>query len=125
LALAGDVDVVTVADAGGVLGRLRGAGSGRAVVASVLATAALLAVGWWLRAHSFEDLDVYRIGVRTWWHGGDMYGPLPPVRTGLVLPLIYPPFAALVLSPLALLPWPVSWVGMGCCRWRHWSWCCS
>ena len=113
MALAGDVDVVTVADAGRVLARLRDAGSGRAVVASVLATAALLAVGWWLRAHSFEDLDVYRIGVRTWWHGGDMYGPLPPVRTGLVLPFIYPPFAALVLSPLALVSWPMSWVGMG------------
>jgi len=29
-----------------------------------------------------------------------------------VLPFIYPPFAALVLSPLALLPWPVAWVAM-------------
>ena len=112
----GDGDVVRVSDAGRgerVVGWLRGVGIGWVGVVSVLATAAVLAASLMLRDRSFEDLAVYRIGVRTWLHGGDMYGPLPPAHPGgLVLPFIYPPFAALVLSPLALLPWPVAWVAM-------------
>ena len=28
------------------------------------------------------DLDVYRIGGRTWLHGGNLYGPLPPTLAG-------------------------------------------
>ncbi len=112
----GDGDVVRVSDAGRgerVVAWLRGLGIGWVVVVSVLATAAVLAASLMLRDRNFEDLAVYRIGVRTWLHGGDMYGPLPPAHPGgLVLPFIYPPFAALVLSPLALLPWPVSWTAM-------------
>ncbi len=112
----GDGDVVIGTDAGRgerVVGWLRGVGVGWVGVVSVLATAAVLAASLMLRDRSFEDLAVYRIGVRTWLHGGDMYGPLPPAHPGgLVLPFIYPPFAALVLSPLALLPWPVAWTAM-------------
>src|SRR5438046_1118102 len=37
-----------------------------------------------------------------------MYGQLPPTQVGMSLPFIYPPFAAVLLSPLALLPWAVS-----------------
>jgi len=112
----GDGDVGPGTDAGRgerVVGWLRGLGIGWVVVVSVLATAAVIAASLMLRDRSFGDLAVYRIGVRTWLHGGDMYGPLPPAHPGgLVLPFIYPPFAALVLSPLALLPWPVSWTAM-------------
>lgn len=58
--------------------------------------------------HGFLDLDVYRLGVRQWLGGGDMYGTLPATRDGARLPFIYPPFAAIVLSPLALIPWSVA-----------------
>jgi alpha-1,2-mannosyltransferase len=54
------------------------------------------------------DLEVYRFGVQAWWNGHDMYGPLPPVANGAQLPFVYPPFAALLLSPLAMLPWDAS-----------------
>ena len=50
------------------------------------------------------DLDVYRIGSAVWRHGGDLYGLLPRTASGAQLPFSYPPFAAMVLSPLALLP---------------------
>ncbi|MEC3918453.1 glycosyltransferase 87 family protein [Nocardia sp. CDC160] len=56
----------------------------------------------------FIDLQVYRLGVQTLWHGGDMYGSLPQTTIGIGLPFIYPPFAALVLSPFAFLPWELA-----------------
>jgi alpha-1,2-mannosyltransferase len=54
------------------------------------------------------DLEVYRFGVQAWWNGHDMYGALPPVANGAVLPFVYPPFAVLLLSPLVLLPWDAA-----------------
>ena len=58
------------------------------------------------------DLEVYRLGVATWLAGGDMYGPLPPTVSGLALPFIYPPFAAMVLLPLEMLPWTAAWIAL-------------
>ncbi len=55
------------------------------------------------------DLEVYRFGVQAWLSGGDMYGTLPETSGHITLPFIYPPFAALVMVPLAVLPWVVSW----------------
>lgn len=49
------------------------------------------------------DLGVYRLGGRTWLRGGDLYGHVL-VTGGLRLPFTYPPIAAVVLAPLALLP---------------------
>lgn len=54
------------------------------------------------------DLDVYRIGSRVWLHGGNLYGPLPPTAEGARLPFSYPPIAAVLLSPLTLLPMPTA-----------------
>lgn len=51
------------------------------------------------------DLEVYRLGVRAWLDGSDMYGILSATNSGIALPFIYPPFAAMVLTPLAILPW--------------------
>src|SRR6478736_889151 len=66
-----------------------------------------------LYTHGYHiDLEVYRLGVATWLQGGDMYGPLPPTVSGLVLPFIYPPFAAMVLLPLQVLPWTAAWVAL-------------
>ncbi|GAA4555662.1 glycosyltransferase 87 family protein [Pseudonocardia xishanensis] len=66
-----------------------------------------------LHTHGYHiDLEVYRIGVQTWLAGGDPYGPLPPTISGLALPFIYPVFAAMVLTPFALVPWTVAWVSL-------------
>lgn len=85
-------------------------------VSTLIVTLPLLAlVLTWLVLHTHGyhiDLEVYRLGVQTWRHGGDMYGPMPPTISGLVLPFIYPPFAALVLTPLVLLPWTASWLAL-------------
>jgi alpha-1,2-mannosyltransferase len=58
------------------------------------------------------DLEVYRFGVQAWLAGQDMYGPLPETSGHIALPFIYPPFAALVMVPLAVVPWVVSWVAL-------------
>ncbi|MGH3568877.1 MAG: glycosyltransferase 87 family protein [Pseudonocardia sp.] len=73
-----------------------------------------LVVTWVLsRTRGYHiDLEVYRLGVQAWLSGGDMYGSLPPTVSGLALPFIYPPFAAMVLTPLVLLPWTASWIAL-------------
>src|SRR4249919_730692 len=58
------------------------------------------------------DLEVYRFGVQAWLSGGDMYGTLPETADHITLPFIYPPFAALVLLPLAVVPWAAAWIGL-------------
>jgi alpha-1,2-mannosyltransferase len=58
------------------------------------------------------DLEVYRFGVQAWLSGGDLYGPLPETSGHIVLPFIYPPFAALAMVPLAVVPWVVAWTGL-------------
>ena len=50
------------------------------------------------------DLDVYRIGAQVWMHGGALYGQLPATSVGIALPFTYPPMAAVLLAPLALVP---------------------
>jgi len=56
------------------------------------------------------DLEVYRFGVQAWLSGGDMYGSLPETAGHIALPFIYPPFAALLMVPLAVVPWTASWI---------------
>jgi alpha-1,2-mannosyltransferase len=87
--------------------RLRAPGSARTIIvlANVIGLGLLLTL---TRYHL--DLDVYRLGVRTWLSGGDLYGPLPLTASGVRLPFIYPPAAAVLLSPLALPPLAVAGV---------------
>jgi alpha-1,2-mannosyltransferase len=54
------------------------------------------------------DLDVYRIGSQVWLHGGNLYGTIPRTSTGRELPFTYPPLAAALLSPLAVVPMVVA-----------------
>lgn len=68
----------------------------------------VVVAGFLLHSAGSLDLDVYRLGVRAWLDGNDMYGTLPATGSGLALPFIYPPFAAMVLTPLAILPWTVA-----------------
>ena len=51
------------------------------------------------------DLDVYRLGSAALLHGQALYGTLPPTGDGQLLFFTYPPFAAIVLAPLAVLPY--------------------
>lgn len=72
---------------------------------------AVVVMGIWAAATyhhqpvDFVDLSIYRLGVRTWWHGGDLYGKLPAASTGGHLPYVYPPVSVLLLGPLAMLSW--------------------
>jgi alpha-1,2-mannosyltransferase len=54
------------------------------------------------------DLDVYRIGGHVWLSGGGLYGRLPATTYGARLPFTYPPIAAVLLSPLSLVPMAVA-----------------
>jgi alpha-1,2-mannosyltransferase len=58
------------------------------------------------------DLDVYRIGSRAWLDGRYLYGRLPLTMSGAKLPFTYPPLAAVILSPLALVSMTVASVGL-------------
>jgi alpha-1,2-mannosyltransferase len=58
------------------------------------------------------DLDVYRLGSLAVLHGGSLYHGLPPTTSGVALPFSYPPFAAILLSPLAMVPMTVASVSV-------------
>ncbi|MFC9892712.1 glycosyltransferase family 87 protein [Nocardia sp. NPDC127579] len=85
---------------------------GWVVLAAVtaLAASALISVRaqWW---RGYIDLLVYRNGARAWLDGKSIYGELPPVL-GIELPFTYPPPAALLFAPLALLPLPLAEAAM-------------
>ncbi|WP_328615966.1 glycosyltransferase 87 family protein [Amycolatopsis sp. NBC_00355] len=62
--------------------------------------------GGWLRFPAYRvDLDVYRLGSAALLHGDALYGTLPRTQDGQFLLFTYPPFAAIVLTPLTLLPY--------------------
>jgi alpha-1,2-mannosyltransferase len=100
--------------AGTLRARLAGwATQPRRVLPVTVPVFALVLGGMLAYTHGYHlDLEVYRLGVATWLAGGDMYGPLPPTISGLALPFIYPPFAAMVLLPLEVLPWTAAWVAL-------------
>ena len=49
------------------------------------------------------DLAAYRSGGWAWLRGEDLYRQVPVIR-GMPMPFTYPPIAAVLLAPLALLP---------------------
>jgi alpha-1,2-mannosyltransferase len=62
------------------------------------------------------DLRVYRMGGSLLLHGGQLY---EAHLAGSGLPFTYPPFAAVMMVPLAIVPWPVAvsvwtWVSVLC-----------
>ncbi|MDQ0380900.1 glycosyltransferase 87 family protein [Amycolatopsis thermophila] len=74
--------------------------------------AALLLVsvtGWVLAFQGFLDLHVYRTGALAWRTGTGLYSPqFAAMVPGMPLPFTYPPFAAIVFTPVQLLPWHVA-----------------
>jgi alpha-1,2-mannosyltransferase len=73
------------------------------VVAAV--ASALWAVHRYGRHYTFFDLRIYH-GAMVWWtHGGNLYDFVSP---GTTLGFTYPPFAALAMAPMAVLPTMVA-----------------
>ena len=92
----GTADLVPLAE------RMRGHRS----LLTVIAIAELIAVVVvsTVNTHDHIDGEVYRQGAQALLAGRDLYHGLPPTESGLLLPFIYPPFAAIVFAPLALVP---------------------
>jgi alpha-1,2-mannosyltransferase len=82
-------------------GRLRRTGL---QILAVLLLAAVVAVFLDRAAarHGFFDLQIYYGSLRHWLDGGHLYDWLKP---GTKYGFTYPPFAALVMLPMAYLPW--------------------
>ncbi|MGZ6778152.1 MAG: glycosyltransferase 87 family protein [Mycobacterium sp.] len=78
----------------------------------LLTLAAVVWAGWRLLGHATYriDIDVYRMGGRAWLDGKPLYadGAMFETRAGLKLPFTYPPLAAIVFAPFALLPLSVA-----------------
>ena len=75
-----------------------------ALLASVALLAVTTTVGLALRVwHSYLDLHVYRTGARVFLDGDFLYGVMPPVD-GVYLPFTYPPLAAMLFTPFAVIP---------------------
>ncbi|KUI40153.1 glycosyltransferase 87 family protein [Mycobacterium sp. GA-2829] len=68
--------------------------------------------GWRLLGHAPYriDIDVYRMGGRAWLDGDPLYadGAMFATQGGLDLPFTYPPLAATVFSPFALMSLPAA-----------------
>lgn len=72
---------------------------------TVVAIAALLPVLYWPgRVHNFFDLKIYMRAMDWWGAGHPLYDYVQPDRVQGALYFTYPPFAALLLRPFALLP---------------------
>ncbi|GHJ09539.1 membrane protein [Micromonospora humidisoli] len=85
-------------------GARRTTGQVVAVVVLAVAVAAFLSVA--AVRHGFFDLKVYYGALTFWVHDhGEIYDYLKP---GTQYGFTYPPFAALVMLPMAYLPWPVA-----------------
>lgn len=56
------------------------------------------------------DIDVYRAGARAFLEGVNLYTRSYEVG-GITLPFTYPPLAAILFIPVALVPYPVALVG--------------
>lgn len=73
----------------------------------LLTVAALVWAGWRLLGHTPYriDIDVYRMGGQAWLDGRPLYadGVMFHTRGGLDLPFTYPPLAAVLFAPFALL----------------------
>jgi alpha-1,2-mannosyltransferase len=74
-----------------------------AIVVGVLVTAYHVLRG---NRHAFADLAVYRNAVIWWADGHPLYTYAQPDATQGTLGFTYPPFAALLMTPLRWLAWP-------------------
>jgi alpha-1,2-mannosyltransferase len=87
---------------------------GRGTIVAVVAIATLTFDYNMAQRHGFFDLNVYHGAITYWVHGGgSLYDFLSPQTT---YGFTYPPFAALVMLPMALLSFnPTIWVSCFAC----------
>jgi alpha-1,2-mannosyltransferase len=78
---------------------------GRAAIVAVVALGAAGAHHWYGNRHHYFDLKIYYAGVRWWAHGHPLYDFSVPDKVQGHLGFTYPPFAALVMYPMA-------WMGL-------------
>ena len=102
----------------GDMSTLRSPDWGRVVwrVTQVLIALAVLHACWQL-FHDVEyriDTDVYRMGGRAWLDGRPLYadGAVFPTQAGIDLPFTYPPLAAIMFAPLAMVGLPTAGVAI-------------
>ncbi len=55
------------------------------------------------------DVDIYRLGADTFLKGHSIYTELPVSSIGGALPYTYPPFSAVLFTPLAIIPPPIGY----------------
>ncbi|WP_196054611.1 glycosyltransferase family 87 protein [Nocardia aurantiaca] len=72
------------------------------IMIGILLTVAITAL--FSAMHGFLDLQVYRVDTRGWLEHGTLYGPTLPVAGHTDLPFTYPPSAAVMMIPLAIVP---------------------
>jgi alpha-1,2-mannosyltransferase len=78
--------------------------SWRAGVLAAVAVAVVAGQVWYGNRHGFYDLKIYASAMRWWTDGHPLYEYTKPDATQGQLGFTYPPFAAVLFSPLALLP---------------------
>ncbi|NES16845.1 MULTISPECIES: glycosyltransferase family 87 protein [Micromonospora] len=81
-----------------------GGRTARRLVTVVAIAAVLPALYWPGRVHNFFDLKIYMRAMDWWAAGHPLYDYVQPDRVQGALYFTYPPFAALLLRPFALLP---------------------
>jgi len=78
----------------------------RVAIIAGLAVAALAFDAAFAVRHGFFDLNVYYGAINYWAHGhGELYDF---IREGSTYGFTYPPFAAIAMLPMAVVPWPVA-----------------
>ncbi|MFC7547110.1 glycosyltransferase 87 family protein [Plantactinospora sp. GCM10030261] len=83
---------------------------GRLVVVAVVCVLAWWAVRTFGRPYNFFDMKIYYGAVAWWANGNDLYAFIAPRTT---LGFTYPPFAGLVMLPMAVLPLGgAAWINM-------------
>ena len=80
------------------------------LAAAVLVEVAVVCFVHWIDTRGYMDTEIYRLGGRAWLRDYQLYGSdLTPETPGSgTLPFIYPPFAAILFSPLAHLSTDLS-----------------
>jgi alpha-1,2-mannosyltransferase len=89
-----------------------------AIVVAVVA--AVAAAQWWYgNRHDFFDLKIYFNAIRWWASGHQLYDYIQPDKIQTSLGFTYPPFAAVLMYPMAWLSLRVVivaiWVGSAAC----------
>jgi alpha-1,2-mannosyltransferase len=90
-------------------------------MALVVVVALLVVAGqyWYGNRHNFFDLKIYYHAIRWWADGHSLYGYVQSDRLQASLAFTYPPFAAVLMYPMAWLPLMLVivlvWVGSAIC----------